>query len=115
MSGRAWATALIVGGGTYLIRAVFFVFADRTDRLPDTLQRTLRYIPAAALSALAIPPLLRPDGGGIDPLHPVTLAGMVAAFVAFRTRSVPWTIVAGLVAAMALDAVLPGSISARPG
>jgi len=115
MTSRVWATVLIVGVGTYVIRAVFFVFADRTDRLPETLQRALRYIPAAALSALAIPPLLRPDGDGIDPLHPVTLAGVIAAVVAFRTRSVPWTIVAGLAGAVVLDAVLPGSINARPG
>lgn len=115
MSGRIWATVVIAGVGTYIIRVVFFALADRTDRLPDPMRRGLRYIPPAALSALAVPTLLRPEGGGIDLVHPVTLAGVVAAVVAFRTRSVPWTMLAGLAAAMAFDAVLPGSISGLPG
>ena len=115
MTGRVWATILIVGAGTYLIRVVFFAFAARSDRMPAPLQRALRYIPPAALSAIAVPPLLRPTGGGLDLVHPVTLAGLVAAVVAFRTKSVPWTMLAGLAAAMAFDALLPGSVSARPG
>jgi branched-subunit amino acid transport protein len=115
VTGRVWATILIAGAGTYLIRVVFFALADRTERMPAPLQRALRYIPPAALSAIAVPPMLRPTGGGVDLLHPVTLAGVVAAVVAFRTKSVPWTMLAGLAAAMAFDAVLPGSVSAPPG
>lgn len=115
MTGRVWITVIIAGAGTYLIRVAFFALADRTERMPESLQRALRYIPPAALSAIAAPTLLRPGGGPVDLVHPVTLAGVVAAIVAFRTKSMPWTILAGLAAAMALDALLPGSVSAPPG
>lgn len=114
MNTRVWAIIVLAGLGTYLIRVVFLA-SERLDRMPPLLQRSLRFIPPAALAALAVPPLLRPTGGALDVLHPITLAGAVAAVVAFRTRSVPWTMVAGLAAAIALDAVLPGSVSSPPG
>lgn len=51
-------------------------------------------IPAAVLAALVAPAVLRPDG----PLllwHPRPLAGLLAALVAWRTRSVVVTLLVG--------------------
>ncbi len=61
---------------------------------PSLLRRWLRYVPAAVLAALIVPPVLAPEGQvelGI-PLW-VTLVG---AAIGWRTRSPLWTIVSGM-------------------
>lgn len=99
---------IILGGaiGTYLCRFSFIAFGERADHVPEAVRRSLRYIPPAALAALAAPAILRP-GGIIDPLGPTTLAGLVATVVAFTTRSVPWTIGIGIAVLAVLQQVLP--------
>lgn len=90
----AWA--VIVGGGivTYLVRAGLLTVAHRARDLPPRVLDGLRMIPPAALAALVAPAVLRPDG----PLllwHPRPLAGLLAAAVAWRTRSVVATLLVG--------------------
>jgi len=90
----AWV--VIIGGGivTYAVRAGLLTVAHRARDLPPRVQDVLRMIPPAALAALVAPAVLRPDG----PLllwHPRPLAGLLAAAVAWRTRSVVATLLAG--------------------
>lgn len=105
MTTSVWL--IIVGGalGTYACRFVFIALGDRADQVPEGVRRSLRYIPPAALAALAAPPILRP-GGVIDPLGPTTIAGLIAAVVAFRTKSVPLTIGVGIAALAILQQLL---------
>ena len=63
---------------------------------PGWLQRWLRYVPAAVLAALVVPATLAPSGE-LDFGFPA-LAVLVGAVVAWRTRSVLWTILAGMAA-----------------
>lgn len=77
----AWL--VIVAGGivTYVVRAGLLTFAHRARDLPPRVRDGLRMIPPAALAALVVPAVLRPDG----PLllwHPRPLAGLLAAAVA---------------------------------
>ena len=105
MTGSVWL--IVLGGalGTYLCRVAFIALGDRADAVPAGVQRALKYIPPAALAALAAPAILRP-GGVIDPLGPTTLAGLVAGVVAFRTKSVPITIAVGIAVLAVLQQVL---------
>jgi branched-subunit amino acid transport protein len=105
MTAGYWFALAAGGVVTYAIRALFFVFADRFADLPDGLRELLRMIPAAALAALAIPPLFRPDHR-FEVVSPELFAGVVAALVALRTRSLVATIVAGMVAVVALEALM---------
>lgn len=106
MSDPAIWLAIVLGGiGTYSIRAVFLVFADRVAAVPPRVRIALRMIPAAALAALAFPPLLRPDDG-LSFASPELGAGLIALVVAWRTRSIPLTLTTGLVAVLALDGLL---------
>ena len=57
-----WLAVVLAGLVTYAVRATFFLLAGRMTELPPPVREVLRMIPAAALAALAIPPLLRPDG-----------------------------------------------------
>lgn len=58
------------------------------------LRRWLRYVPPAVLAALVVPPVLAPQGH-LEVGLPA-LALLVGAVVAWRTRSVLWTIAGGM-------------------
>lgn len=103
-----WVAILLSGIVTFAVRSVLFVLAGRMTELPPAVREVLRMIPPAALAALAIPALLRPDGptAAIELLGPELLAGVVAGLVAWRTRNLLATIAAGLVVVLALQPLL---------
>lgn len=94
MSPIAWA---IVGGAaaTYLLRASFILAAARLGNLDPRVVRVLQMIPAAALGALALPALLLVDGSLTFAPARLTAAA-VAMLVAWRTRNLGLTVLAGL-------------------
>ncbi len=98
----------IIGMGviTYAIRVSLFLLPEGAH-LPDRLLRALRYVPAAVLSAIIAPELLMP-GGAFDLSlgNERLLAGLVAILVAWRTRNVLLTVVAGMGALWALQALI---------
>ncbi len=100
-----WVVMVVAGVGTYELRASFLALAHRLAALPRDVRELLRMVPAATMAALALPALLRPDGAWAL-LGPRALAGVVAGLVAWRTGSVLATVVVGLGAVMALQAVL---------
>jgi branched-subunit amino acid transport protein len=85
-----------VAFGTYLIR-LSFIQAWQWIAVPEALSRALRYVPPAVFAALIFP-ALTVSGGTID-LSPDNLrlvAGVIAALVAWYTRSVLLTLGAGM-------------------
>lgn len=103
-----WLAITLSGAVTYAVRSAFFLFAGRMTDLPPTAREVLRMIPAAALAALAIPPLFRPDGAAtpLTVVSPEMLAGVIAGLVAWRTKNLLATIAAGLVAVVLLQTLL---------
>lgn len=103
-----WVTIALGGLVTYGVRSAFLLFADRLTDVPVAAREVLRMIPAAVLAALAVPVLLRPDGAdtALQWVSPELLAGIIAGLVAWRTRNLFATIGTGLVAVMALQAVI---------
>lgn len=101
---RSWIAVLLAGVGTYAMRASFLAAAHRMAHVPPGVARILRQIPPAALAAIVVPALVRPDGR-LDLLNPRLLAGFLAAVVAWRTRNVGLTLVAGMAILVALEAV----------
>jgi branched-subunit amino acid transport protein len=99
-----WVAIILAGIGTYAMRASFLVFAHRLTDVPPSVQRLLRQIPPAALAAIVIPALLRPDGF-IDVWQPRLYAGLLAAAVAWRTRNIAVTLVVGIGLVMILEAL----------
>jgi len=79
---------------TYLTRFTLIVALGRD--LPDGVARWLRYIPLAVLSALITPGIFAPSGK-FEVGLPV-LALLCGILVAWRTRNVFYTILAGLAA-----------------
>lgn len=104
MNGRVWTAVVLTGIGTYSMRASFLVLAHRLADMPPSVQRLLRQIPAAALAAIVVPALVRPEGT-LDLWQPRLLAGLVATVVAWRTRNIALTLVAGIGLVMLVDAL----------
>ncbi|MEO6317974.1 MAG: AzlD domain-containing protein [Acidimicrobiales bacterium] len=101
---RIWVAIILSGIGTYAMRASFLVFAHRLADVPPKAQRLLRQIPPAALAAIVIPALLRPEGS-LDLWQPRFVAGVVAALVAWKTRNIALTLVVGIGIVMVIDAL----------
>jgi len=91
-----WITMFIVGILTFGIRLSFIVILDRWQP-PKLIERALRFVPLAVLSAIIAPELVLP-GGTLDISlgNYRLLAGLVATLVAWKTKNIVWTIVAGM-------------------
>lgn len=93
-----WVVMVSLGLLTFLTRLSFIGLFQRWQP-PGLVRRALRYVPVAALMAIIVPELLMPDGVlNLSPFNPRLLAGLLAVFIAVRTRSVTWTIVLGMLA-----------------
>lgn len=89
-------TVVLAGLLTYAIRASFLVVAGRMTSLPPTVTTVLRMIPAAALAALVLPVLLRPDAAGFDPINSVAAGGIAAVLVSLWKRSMGLSLAVGM-------------------
>jgi len=91
-----WLTMLILGFLTFGIRLSFIVVPDRWQT-PPILQRGLRFVPIAVLAAIIVPELVMPGGTlNFSSTNLRLLAGIVAMLVAWKTKNIVWTIVAGM-------------------
>jgi branched-subunit amino acid transport protein len=97
-----WAAILLAGVGTFLMRASFLLAAHKLADVPEGVRRVLRQIPPAALAALVVPAFLRPEHE-LDLWQPELAAGLLAAAVCWRTKSIAATLGVGMVAVFALN------------
>lgn len=93
---NTWLVMIIGGLLTYLTR-LSFIYLFSHASLPAWLQRGLRYVPPAVLSAIIFPEIFLQNGKLAVTLENTRLlAGIVAALVAWRTRNALLTILAGM-------------------
>lgn len=91
-----WVIMIILGLLTFATRLSFIALLERIN-MPRNFQRALRFVPIAVLSAIIAPELAYANNQlAISPTNPRLLAGLVATVVAYRTKSVLWTISAGM-------------------
>ena len=95
---KLWAVIFLVGALNYLSRLSFIaVFARR--RMPPSLERALKYVPAAMLTALIVPMIVaEPAAGHAMTFNPKVLAAAIAGVVAYATRSTLLTLGTGMAA-----------------
>ena len=102
---RFWLITLAITLATYTIRVSFIALSGRFE-MPDWFRRGLRYVPVAALTALVVPSLLAPNGHLELAAGNLRMwAGVLALGVAVRTRNVLATLLTGMVALWALQAL----------
>jgi branched-subunit amino acid transport protein len=99
-----WLIILGMGLVTYAIRLSLIMLLGRVQ-VPPLVQRALRYVPPAVLSAIIFPELLVRNGAlDVSLSNERLLAGLLAAVVAWRTKNVLLTIAVGMAALWALMA-----------
>lgn len=99
-----WVTlvaTVVVGAGTYLTRASFIV-ALANRELPPNLRTALQFVAPAVLAALVVSLLFGGEGGSDSGLAEVVALG-VGGLVGWRTKSLVWVLVAGMVTLWLLD------------
>lgn len=100
-----WLTIVLAGLITFGIRLSFIFLWGRVN-VPEWFQRGLRYVPPAVLTAIIFPELATwQDRMNLSPANPQLWAGLAAALVAWRTRSVLLTLAAGMVVLVAIRLV----------
>jgi branched-subunit amino acid transport protein len=87
---------LLIGAGTYLIRAGSLSWGSRVT-WPGWAQRWLSFVTPAVLGALLGPVLLLQGNHWVPLTHnPTFLAAIPTAIVAWFTRNMLWTVFAGV-------------------
>lgn len=100
-----WLAIAGAGAVTFALRLSFIALLGRIE-IPPILGRALRFVPAAVLTAVVIP-LLVYENGALDTSlgNERLLAGLVAALIAWRTRSVLFTLIGGMAVLWTLQAI----------
>ncbi len=97
---------VLAGALTYVIRASFLVFATRLTELPALVTTVLRMIPSAALAALVLPDLLRPEGMAFDPINSIAAGGVAAVLVSLWKRNIGLSLAVGMAVILATQPFL---------
>jgi branched-subunit amino acid transport protein len=106
MTANIWAVMAAIGALTFLTRLSFIALAGRWDA-PPLFRAALRFVPVAVLTAIILPELVMHTGTlDLSPTNPRLLAGLIAIFVAWRTRNTVLTIMIGMVAFWVLQTIL---------
>ncbi|MCX2898108.1 AzlD domain-containing protein [Pseudomonas mandelii] len=91
-----WGMFLAVGLGTFIMRLSFVELYGRW-RIPPLLSRALAYVPASVLASLVLPAVVYPGGqGDFVWQNPQIPAALIAAWIAWKTRSTVLTLAAGM-------------------
>jgi branched-subunit amino acid transport protein len=100
-----WVIMIIGGLLTFATRLSFIFLLDRI-KVPDWFRRGLRFVPVAVLSAIILPELTNPNNTlFLSWRNPELLAGLVAILVAWRTKNVLLTILAGMAALVIIQLI----------
>jgi len=82
----------------YLPRMLPMVVLSKL-RIPETVIRWLSFVPAAVLAAIIAPSVLMPDNRlFLSPQNAYLLAAVPAFAAAFKTKSLVWTLITGMLA-----------------
>ena len=93
-----WIAIIAAGLLTYATRLSSIISFERME-MPKTVERGLRFVPVAVLTAIFLPELvyLQQDLM-ISYRNPRLIAGLLAIVVAWRTKNVMYTILIGMLA-----------------
>ena len=100
-----WLIIMGMGLVTFGIRLVPIVLLGRIE-IPLLVQRALRFVPPAVLTAIIVPELLyRNSEIDLSLSNARLLAGLVAIIVAWRTKNALITIGVGMIALWVISAI----------
>ncbi|MEY2707003.1 MAG: hypothetical protein RI905_754 [Pseudomonadota bacterium] len=96
-SFETWIVIIGLAAITYITRGFFLLMGARVE-LGPTVQKSLRYAPAAALVAVIVPEIFFPPGSTELGLNNPQLWGGIASILGFlATKSMVLTIILGMI------------------
>jgi branched-subunit amino acid transport protein len=106
MEVSIWVVMVSIGALTFLTRLSFIALSSRWDA-PALFRSALRFVPVAILTAIVVPELVMHTGTlDFSLTNPRLLAGILAIFIAWRTKNTVLTIVIGMAAFWALQIII---------
>lgn len=101
-----WIVISVLGFGTWAMRSLPIMLHGHVPH-PHWLERLLKYVPVAAMTALSVPGVLYLKSNGVYHVSPErTIAGVVALLVALRTRNILATLAVGMIVLWVSQAAL---------
>ena len=101
-----WLIIIAMGVVTFGIRWLPIVLLGRIE-IPLVVQRALRFVPPAVLSAIIAPELLMSSGQvNLSLGNARLIAGVLATVVAWRTKNVLLTIAVGMIALWVISSIV---------
>ncbi len=98
-----WVTIIAAGLLTYTTR-LFPIISYGRFEMPSQVERALRFVPVAVLTAIFLPEMAYiQEELMLSFRNPRLLAGLLAIVVAWRTKNVMYTILAGMLTLWALQ------------
>lgn len=98
-----WVTIIAAGLLTYATR-LFPIISYGRFEMPNQVERALRFVPVAVLTAIFLPEMAYiQEELMLSFRNPRLLAGLLAIVVAWRTKNVMYTILAGMLTLWALQ------------
>jgi len=85
---------------TYLTRATPLLF--RMERTPKVFNDVIEYLPVAIIASITVPALLMAKDGTLMAINADMLAAIPVALVAYFTRSLIFSVTAGIAAHIAI-------------
>lgn len=96
-SFETWIVIIGLAAITYITRGFFLLMGARVE-LGPTVQKSLRYAPAAALVAVIVPEIFFPPGSTELGLNNPQIWGGIASILGFlATKSMVLTIILGMI------------------
>jgi branched-subunit amino acid transport protein len=94
-----WIVLLVVGALNYLSRLSFIALFAHVE-MPPLVARALRFVPSTMLTAIVVPAVVftAPATLAFSYTNPKLVAALIAAAIAWRTRSATATMAGGMVA-----------------
>ena len=106
MNSYIWAAIAGMAVATFALRATPILLLSRLE-MPKALERWLSFVPVSVMAALVAGEVIRPNGAWLPLLHnPYLLAVFPTALVYYKTRSLLGATVLGVLAFLALRALL---------
>ncbi len=102
----AWLAIVVIGLITYAIRLAFIVLLGHWT-IPEPLMRSLRFVPPSVFAAIVLPEIFSGNGAGSPLLlNPRLISAVVAALIAWKTKNIVLTLVAGFAVLFLVQALL---------
>jgi len=92
---KIWAVIFAVGALNYVSRLSFIAILSKRT-VPPLLERALRYVPAAMLTALIVPMVIDTGASPGEWLSPKVAAAVIATVIAYFKLGTLWTLAVGM-------------------